>query len=290
MLLLGQSLAAGILLGGLYSIIALGLSMTWGMLKVINLAHFSFVFLAAYVTYQLSVTAGLDPFLAMLVTAPLFFLFGVTLQLLFNQFEIDEFTSLLVTFGLFIILESVMSIIWSADYRTIPTDINPYSINSIWVGEIALPIAQLGAFIGAIVLAVGTRLLMTRTYAGKAFRAISQDQEMASAFGINSRRMSLLLAGLSTAYAGIAGTFVAMIFVLFPAGVAEFIGVIFAVVILGGIGNTAGTFAAGILIGVTQSLTSAIGGPALAPLVTFSLLIVALLFRPEGLFTRKATL
>jgi branched-chain amino acid transport system permease protein len=130
---------------------------------------------------------------------------------------------------------------------------------------------------------------MNRTYPGKALRAISQEPQIASAFGINRRRLALLLGGINGVYAAIAGAFVATMFVLRPDGAIEFIGVIFAVVILGGLGNTAGAFGASMIVGVAQSLTSAILDPGFSPLVTFSLLILVLLFKPDGLFNRRAT-
>ena len=165
----------------------------------------------------------------------------------------------------------------------------PYRVESLWIGPFALRIPQLGAFLAAVIVSAVTWYFMNRTYAGKALRAISQDRTIASAFGINHRRLALLLGGIAGAYAAVAGAFVAIMFVLRPDGAVEFIGVIFAVVILGGLGNTAGAFGAGIIVGMTQSLTSATIGPGFAPLVTFSLLIVVLLLRPEGLFVRRST-
>jgi branched-chain amino acid transport system permease protein len=290
MTLLGQALISGILLGGLYAILAIGLSLTWGMLKVINLAHFTFTFLAAYITYQLSTSFGIDPFLTVFVTAPIFFLVGIGLQWCFNKFDVSEFNSLLVSFGLFIILQAVMSALWTADYRRIDFAVNPYAQESFWVGPFALPIPQFSSFIAATILAGLTLYVLNFTYTGKALRAISQDRDMAAAFGVNYQKMSILLMGVSTAYAAVAGVFIAMIFALFPEAGIEWIGVVFAVVILGGLANVPGAVGAGLLIGVVQALTTAVANPGMAPLVTFTLLIVALLFKPEGLFTRRSSL
>ena len=193
-----------------------------------------------------------------------------------------------MTFGLFVILESLMREIWTADLRNIPVDLVPYRVESLWIGPFALRIPQLMAFITSVVLSAGTWYFLNNTYAGKALRAISQDKTIASAFGINHRQLSLLLGGIAGAYAAVAGAFVAIMFVLRPDGAVEFIGVIFAVVILGGLGNTAGAFGAGIIIGMAQSVTSATIGPGFSPLVTFSLLILVLLFKPEGLFSRSS--
>ncbi len=266
---------------------AIGIALTWGILRIINLAHFSFAFLAAYLTYQLSTFQGLDPFLTLVVTVPLFFLVGIAVQWFFEKFQVAEFMSLLVSFGMFVIFESVMRAIWTADYRRIPLEQNPYAGSSVWIGSFAFPIPQLGAFIAAALVTVATVLWLNRSYAGKALRAISQDREIAAAFGVNYRRMAMLLSGVATAYAALAGGFIAMIFVLFPGAAIEWLGIIFPVVILGGLGSALGVFVAALLIGMIQAVTSALAGPAMAPLVTFVLLIIALLFKPEGLFTRE---
>lgn len=288
MLLIVQSLISGILIGGLYSIIAVGVTLNWGIMRVINLAHFSLSFLAAYLTYQFSITTGWDPFFSLVLTIPLFFVVGMALQWFFEKFEVEHFTSLLVTFGMFVILESIMREIWTADLRTLPIATVPYRTQSLWIGSLALRLPHLGVFITAIIVSVATWLFMNRTYDGKALRALSQDRAVAGAFGVNHRRLALLLGGITGVYAAIAGAFIAVMFVLRPDGATEFIGLIFAVVILGGLGNTAGAFGAGLIVGVTQSLTSATIGPGFSPLVTFSLLILVLLFRPQGLFVRRA--
>jgi branched-chain amino acid transport system permease protein len=287
MLLIAQSLASGILIGGLYSIIAVGVTLNWGIMRVINLAHFSLSFLAAYLTYQFSITTGSDPFLSLLLTIPLFFVIGAGLQWFFEKFEVEHFTSLLVTFGLFVILESIMRQVWTADLRTLPVETVPYRTDSIWIGSLAFRIPHLGVFLTAVVVSIATWLFLNHTYEGKALRAISQDRAVAGAFGVNHRRLALLLGGITGVYAAIAGAFIAVMFVLRPDGATEFIGLIFAVVILGGLGNTAGVFGAGLIVGIAQSLTSATIGPGFSPLVTFSLLIMVLLFRPQGLFVRR---
>lgn len=286
--LFGQALISGILLGGLYGAIAIGLALTWGILKIINLSHFSFVILAAYVTYQLSTSLRLDPFLTMVVTVPLFFLLGIVLQWFFETFHVDEFMSLLVTFGLFIIFESAMQWVWSADHRIIPPDLNIFLGKSIWIGPFALPILRLASFVTATFISGLTVYLLYYTYEGKALRALSQDREIAGAFGINYRRLAMGLSGLAGAYAAVAGAFIGMIYGVTPGAAIEWLPVIFAVVILGGLSNAFGVFAAGVIIGVTEQVTSVVADAGVAPLVTFVLLIIALLIKPEGLFTRKA--
>jgi branched-chain amino acid transport system permease protein len=289
MQLIIQSMFSGALIGGLYGMIAIGVTLNWGMMKVINLAHFSLCFLAAYVTYQFSIETGADPFLSLFLTIPLFIVIGALIQWFFEKFEIEEFVSLLVTFGMFAIFESVMREIWTADLRTLPIAIVPYRVQSVWIGSFALRVPHLGVFVAGVVLSTATWIFLNRTYAGKALRAISQDRSVAGAFGVNHRQLALMLGGLMGAYAAIAGSFIAVMFVLRPDGAVELIGVIFAVVILGGLGNAAGAFGAGVIVGMAQSITSATLGPGFSPLITFSLLILVLLFKPEGLFVRSAT-
>jgi branched-chain amino acid transport system permease protein len=257
-------------------------------LKVINLSHFSFAILAAYITYQLTTTLGVNPFLTLLITVPLFFLVGVGLQWFFELFHVDEFMSLLVTFGLFIILESLMRWFWTADHRFISPEQNPYLGISFWIGPFALPILQLASFLAAILISALTMYFLHRTYAGKALRALSQDREIAGAFGVDYRRFAMLLSGLAGAYAAVAGAFISMIYGVSPTAAVEWLPVVFAVVILGGLANAVGAFAAGVIIGVTDHVTSAVSDAGMASLVTFVVLILALLLKPEGLFTRRS--
>lgn len=279
-----QSAVSGLLAGGLYAIMALGLSLSWGLLRVINLAHFALILLGAYTTYALAAGAGLDPLLSVLVTVPAFFAVGAALQWLFDRFAVTDLTSLLVSFGLFIMLIQVISNVWTADFRRIDAAANPYGTRSVFLGEIALPIPLLLALLTALAIAAAVAVGLRRTYAGKALRAFAHDREVAAAFGIDHRRIALLLSGFAAATGALAGAFVAIGGGIFPGLAVEWFGIVFTVVILGGIGNLLGAVAAALLVGVVSGLTASAWSPAAAPLVTFVLLIVALLFRPEGLF------
>jgi branched-chain amino acid transport system permease protein len=285
--LIRQALVSGLLAGGLYALMSLGMSLSWGVLKVINLAHFSFILLSGYITYELAVSFGLDPFLALLVCVPLFGLAGMALQWVFNRIRISEFESLLFTFGLFIIFESLMSTVWSADFRRMDTVQNPYSTESVWIGPVALPVPLLGAFLISIVVAFGTRFLLDRTDFGRAVRALAQDRNVARAFGIDPHRVSMQLAGLAAAYAAMAGVFIAMSRALFPGAAVEWFGIVFSVVILGGLGSTLGTLIAALIIGLVGAFATVIAGPPMAPLAIFLVLIATLLVRPEGILGSK---
>src|SRR5688572_9100796 len=276
--LLGQSVVSGLLAGGLYALLALGLSLSWGLLRLVNLAHFALALLGAYLTYQLGPAFHVPPWIAVALIVPAFFALGVALHVVFAYFKVTEFTSLLVTFGLAVIIESLIQWFWTADYRRYET---PYASLSMRVGPLFVPVLELAACGTAAVLAVGTWAWLRYTYAGKALRAAAEDPAIASAFGVDHRRQAFVLSGVSAAYAGVAGAFIALIATLAPAQIWAWLGVVFAVVIIGGLGNPLGALLAGFLIGVSESVTMAVATPAWAPLVSFSILIGLLVLRPE---------
>ena len=145
-----QSLVSGVLIGGLYAIMAMGITLNWGMLKVISLAHFSLILLSAYLTYEISITHEVDPFLTIFITAPILFVIGILMQLFFDRFDVTEFVSLLVTFGIFIIFESIFRERWTADFRTIPSEINPYRTEAYTIGDIAFRVPHIFALIASV--------------------------------------------------------------------------------------------------------------------------------------------
>ena len=277
------------MIGGLYAIMAIGLSLTWGLLKVINLAHFALILLSAYGTYQFTSSTGFDPLLAAFVVVPSMFVVGVAIHWVIEYFQVDEFNSLLLSFGLFIIVIRLMNNIWSADFRQIAGAENPYASRALFIGDIAFPVPQLMAFGAALAFAVGAWYILRRTYFGKALRALAYDREIAGAYGVDHRRIGMLTAGIGTAMGAVAGVLIGINQAVFPQLAFEWIGLIFAVVILGGIGNLLGAVGAGILIGFVTAIVGVAWTPQGAPLVTFLLLILALIFRPNGLFGRLGT-
>lgn len=275
--LLGQSIVSGLLAGGLYGLLALGLSLSWGLLRLVNLTHFALALLSAYLTYQLGHVLHIPPWLAVAAIVPAFFVIGAALHAVFAYFRVAEFASLLVTFGLAVILESLIQWFWTADYRRYET---AYATASIRIGPLFVPTLELLACLTATGLAVATWAWLRFSYVGKALRASAEDPAMAAAFGVNHRGQAYLLSGVSAAYAGIAGVFIALISTLAPSQIWAWLGVVFAVVIIGGLANPIGALLAGFLIGVSESVTMALVTPAWAPLVSFSVLILILILRP----------
>jgi len=275
--LLGQSLLAGIFAGALYGLLGLGLTLAWGMLRQINLAHFALVFLGAYLTYQLS-AAGFDPLVTLALIAPGFFILGVALHALLARFKVNPLNTLLITFGFTVMLEALIQWIWSADYRRLDSH---YAGVKWKIGQLFVTLPELLTLGIACALALATWALLRYTDLGRALRATAEDAPMAAAFGVNHKLLALLLSGACASFAAVAGTCLALSYTLAPSQMYAWIGVVFAVVMIGGLGNPLGPLVAGLVIGVSEALTMALTAPAWAPLVSFSLLIAALLFRPE---------
>ena len=278
--LLAQSILSGLFIGSLYGLIGLGLGLTWGLLHQINLAHFGFVFLAAYISYHMATVWKLDPLLALLLLPPIFFAVGVGMQWLLARFAISPFNSLLVTFGITVVIESVVQAIWTADFRRLESHYNEQKFN---VGGLFVPVPELITLIIAVTFSLLIWAAMRYTDLGKALRAMAEDGPIASAFGINQKGMSLILAGICAALAAIAGICLALTFTLTPSQIFAWVGVVFAAVMLGGLGSALGPLVAGVIIGVSEAVTMAVASPSWAPIVSFSLLIVMLLFRPGKL-------
>jgi branched-chain amino acid transport system permease protein len=275
--LLLQSILSGIFIGSLYGLIGLGLGLTWGLLRQINLAHFGLVFLGAYISYQMATVWHLDPLLALLVVPPVFFVVGVAMQWVLSRFAITPFNSLLVTFGLAVVIESAIQGVWTADYRRLESH---YNAMKFTVGKLYVPVPELLTLLLALSLSFAVWAGMRYTDLGKALRAMAEDGPIAAAFGVNSKTMSLVLAGGCAALAGVAGVCVALTFALTPSQIFAWVGVVFAAVMLGGLGSALGPLVAGVIIGVSEAVTMAVASPSWAPIVSFSLLIVMLLLRP----------
>jgi branched-chain amino acid transport system permease protein len=275
--LLLQSILSGIFIGSLYGLIGLGLGLTWGLLRQINLAHFGLVFLGAYISYQMATVWHLDPLLALLVVPPVFFVVGVAMQWVLSRFAITPFNSLLVTFGLAVVIESAIQGVWTADYRRLESH---YNAMKFTIGKLYVPVPELLTLLLALSLSFAVWAGMRYTDLGKALRAMAEDGPIAAAFGVNSKTMSLVLAGGCAALAGVAGVCVALTFALTPSQIFAWVGVVFAAVMLGGLGSALGPLVAGVIIGVSEAVTMAVASPSWAPIVSFSLLIVMLLLRP----------
>ena len=275
--LLAQSILSGIFIGSLYGLIGLGLGLTWGLLRQINLSHFGLVFLAAYLSYHMATVWHMDPWLSLLILPPLFFAFGAGMQWVMARFQISPFNSLLVTFGIAVVIESLIQAVWTSDFRRLETHYNDMKFS---VGPLYVPIPELVTLLLSVSIALLIWAAMRYTDLGKALRAMAEDGQIAAAFGINQKGMSLMLAGVCAALAAVAGICLALTFTLTPSQIFAWVGVVFAVVMLGGLGTAMGPLMGGVIIGVSEAITMAVASPSWAPIVSFSLLIFLLLLRP----------
>jgi branched-chain amino acid transport system permease protein len=276
-----QAALSGVLLGGLYALMAAGVSVTWGVLRVINLAHFGMILLGAYLTFELASRWEVNPLITLVVSVPAMVVLGGATQWAFDYLRGSELNSLLLSFGLLIIIVQSVSNVWSADFQRMTAAVNPYATESLRLGPFAFPLPTLLGFAVALAVIVGAHLVLRRTFLGRALRAHAEDRPIAAAFGIDHRRIGVLLAAASGGTAAIAGMLFSLGNALTPATAFEWFGTVFAVVILGGIGHLVGTLAAGVLVGLLSSVVSVVLSPAAAPFVLFSAIVLVLLLRPQ---------
>jgi branched-chain amino acid transport system permease protein len=286
-----QSAVSGLLIGGLYGLIALGLALSFGVLKVLNVAHGELVMLGGYVTFFLVAVVGLDPFLSLpLVFLVLFGLGGLLYLLLFRfvvryDIEVRIKNSLLISFGLVLILQAVAVTFFSGDNRTIVTD---YSSFAITIESIRIPFIRLAGLIVAVILAVGLQLLLDRTMFGQAVRATSEDWSLATLTGIDVRKIYLITFALSAALAGVAGTLIALGFSVSPSIGLGWTLKALIVVVLAGLGSMRGLIVAGMLLGLAEGLASVYLGGTYREIVALVAFLLVLLVRPQGLFGRSS--
>lgn len=285
--LLAQVLLNGVLLGGLYAVMALGLALVWGVLNIVNLAHGAFIMLGAYVSWYLYTDAHIDPFIGLPITALLMFMLGYALQrgLLNLVVRAPMFNTLLITFGLEVVLTSLAQLAFSADYRTINP---PYSGESLQLGPVVLPLVRLGAFGVAIILTVGMWLFLLHSRLGRAIRATAQNLVAARLYGVEPRHLYAVTFGLGLALAGAAGGLYGTVSQVNPYIGASLTAKSFAIAIIGGLDNPLGVIVGGLVLGIVESLTSLYIGPTYRDVASFGILVLVLVVRPGGLLGKTA--
>lgn len=281
-----QILANGLVLGGLYACIAAGFSLVWGVLNVINILHGSFIVLAGYLAYFAYAKLGVHPFLVILAAAPLFFALGYALQrsLLNRVLGAPVLLTLSLTFGLDLMLTNGMLAAFTADFRKLSLD-PPLGVAQI--GPVVVPYDRLYAMLLALALTGCLYLVLARSKIGRAIVAVRMDREAAALMGVDVVRIYAITFGLGAAMAGVAGPLLAMIFPLSPLGGATYLGKAFVICVLGGLGSVPGAMVGGLALGIVESFGALWFGPEHAVTLSFTLLILMLLWRPTGLLGRK---
>lgn len=282
---IASPIVSGILLGGLYTIIALGLSLVFGVMKLINVAHGDLVIFGSYFAYATMTYLGLDPILSLVMGIPVLFVFGFAIQkfLMARVFRISMEAPLIIAFGISLVLENLYQIIFTPLSRGLSTS---YSLESVTIGHIYVPIIYLLNFIAALLVMSALGLFLKKTYMGQAIIASSQDTRAAQLMGINTARIFSLTFGIASAIAAVAGVFLGLTFPFTPVSGIPFLIIAFGVVILGGLGSIIGTFLGGIILGLAQTLGAHFVGASAQMLIVYIIVLVILAVRPQGLFGR----
>lgn len=285
--LLGQSIVLGILTGGVYALMASGLTLIFGIMRVVNVAHGAMIVMAAYVSWLFYKTFHLDPLLSIVVVMPIFFVVGALAQwaILRRLGGRDLTLTVLVTFGFAIILEGLQGSLWSSSFQAINTS---YSLNSFEVGGFYVPLVRLLSAGAALALLGALYLLLARSDLGRAIRATTQDPRSAALVGVNVEQVTMIAFALGVSMASAGGPLLGMLFAFYPATHWLWIGKLLAIVVLGGLGSLAGTFVAAMILGLAEQVTTATLSLNWAPLVFYAFLFGVLIVRPRGLFGTTA--
>jgi branched-chain amino acid transport system permease protein len=280
-----QTLITGVLMAGIYALVAIGLTLIFGVVRIVNFAHGEFVMIGMYSTYFLWKLWGIDPYLSLLITMPALFCFGVLVQRLLLQpiLSAPDLAQIFMTVGLSVVLMNAALFFFTADFRSVKT---PYTDWTLRFWGMALPVPRLFAFAGALILAGLLTLFLFKTDLGKALRAVAQDREVSMLLGINPERMYLVAVGLGAALAGAAGGLIVPFFYVFPTVGVVFVLIAFVVVILGTLGSIQGALLASLIVGVAESLGILFAGADLGLVVVFAILVATLVLKPSGLMGR----
>jgi len=275
-------LAVGILLGGVYALVSVGLNLIFGVIRVVNFAQGAFVMLGMYGTYAFTAVFHLDPYLALPIVVPALFLLGAVVQrLLITPLRTEPAMQIFATFGLLLLLENL---VLAATRGTAFSVVSPLASASIGVAGVQLSAVRLIALVAATIVAVALGAFLKRSMLGRAIRAVAQDRAAARLMGINADRIYMLTFGLGAALAGLAGCLLTPIYSLSPEIGTSFILPAFAVVVMGGLGSVLGAYAGGFIVGLTEAFAGFYVDPSLKYAVLFAVFIAVLIVRPSGLF------
>jgi branched-chain amino acid transport system permease protein len=285
--LLINAIISGILIGAFYAAVTAGVSLSFGILDIVNIAHPAFIILGSYIAYMVNASLGLDPILVSILATPLFYLLGAGIyQIYYVSFEKrgqESLRGLAFFFGLLFITEVVLILYFGVDYRYVEA---PY-IGPTWhFGFVDIPLRILVPSLVSLLLIAVLQLVLTRTFTGRAIMAVAQDQLALKLMAVDPIRIKRIAFGISIATASLAGAFLIVIQPVEPSVGREYIGRVFAICVLGGMGSLPGTVLAAMLVGIVESLTATFYGPSWAPAVSFGFLLLTLALRPAGLLGR----
>jgi branched-chain amino acid transport system permease protein len=280
---IAQALVNGLLIGGIYALVSIGVTLIFGVVKIVNFAQGEFVMIGMYISYWLATHIGLDPVASLIVSMPVLFVTGVVLQrvLIRRVLGLGDMPQIFLTFALSLLLINVALLLFTADYRTVQTS---YSDSAIRIGPVYVGVARLIAFVVAILLTGALEVFLRVTDLGKAMRAASQNPEVAMLMGINPGHVFSVAVGLSLALAGAAGSLIMPFYSVYPSVGQAFVLMAFVVVVLGTLGSVRGAFIASLMMGVAESLGVQFIGADSGLIVVFAVLLLTLAVKPTGLF------
>jgi branched-chain amino acid transport system permease protein len=285
--LLINAVIAGLLLGGFYAAVTAGISISFGILDIVNIAHPAFIILGAYIAYIVNSTLGIDPIITALIALPAFYALGSAIyQVYYLSFEKrgqEALRGLAFFFGLLFITEVVLILVFGVDYRYVQAAY----IGPTWrIGVLDFPLRMLVPCVVSLALILALQMWLTRTFIGRAIMAVAQDQLALRLMSADPTRIKRIAFGVSIATASLAGAFLIIIQPVEPSVGREFIGRVFAICVLGGMGSLPGTLIAAMLLGIVESFTATFYGPSWAPAIAFGFLLLTLAVRPAGLLGR----
>jgi len=280
--ILPQLLVSGLLIGGVYALLSIGLTLIFGVLRIVNFAQGEFIMLAMFGAYWLNALWKIDPYVSIFIVAPVIFLLGLLTERLVVKpiLHAPHAMQIFATFGLSVILQNLALTFWGPDYRSVQTS---YSTLSFQVGTVSISATSLFAFVTAIVMTGFLLTFLNFTRDGKALRALVQNRYAASLMGINTDRLNRIAFGCGVACAAVAGCILTPIYYTFPTVGVDLIVTAFVVVVLGGLGSVTGALLGGLIIGVTQTLTGFFISVELKDVIALALFLAILLVRPQGL-------
>ena len=282
-----NALVAGLLLGGFYAAVTVGISISFGILDIVNIAHPAFIILGSYIAYLLNIEFGIDPIIAAVIALPAFYVLGAAIyQVYYLAFERRgraALSGLAFFFGILFITEVLLILVFGVDYRYVQASYIDQSFN---FGFINLPKRMLIPCLISILMFIVLQLFLSRTFMGRAIMAVAQDQEALRLMAASPIRIKRIAFAISIATASLAGAFLIIIQPVEPSVGREYIGRVFAICVLGGLGSLPGTIIAAMLLGVAESFTATFYGPSWAPAVSFGILLLTLAFRPAGILGR----
>ena len=282
-----NAVIAGLLLGGFYAAVTAGISISFGMLDIVNIAHPAFIIVGSYIAYIASVSLGIDPIIVSILMLPVFYaLGGLIYQVYYVAFEKrgqESLRGLAFFFGLLFVTEVLLILVFGVDYRSVDAI---YIGPSLRLGPVEFPLRLLVPCAVALAMFAGLQLFLGRSFIGRAVMAVSQDPLALRLMAVDPTRIKRIAFGISIATASMAGAFLIVIQPVIPSVGRDYIGRIFAICVLGGLGSLPGTLIAALLLGVIESLTSTLYGPSWAPAVSFGILLLTLAVRPSGLLGR----